>query len=85
MGIIFLGHVGQTYESKYNIDITRNQEQELLSGEISPMYSFRDGNVDNTAALNKTVAMPAIDLAVYENARSCFDTPGVVNKQQVNG
>ena len=64
--------------------MTLAQERELEMSQMMGMYQY-DLETGSVSANENTMQTPevALDPSVYENSRSCYDTPGVVNENQV--
>ena len=83
---VFAGHIGQTFEG---VKQTVKEESEY-KGYTLASYEFdtegdvvREGPSGVQDVAEERSVLDEFDISEYKNSRWCYDTPGVVNPQQV--
>jgi len=86
MLVVTAGHIGQTFEGVKK----QTQEDQEYRGYTLASYEFDEGaasvkegrkGVDDLASEHEI--LDDFDISRYKNSHWCYDTPGVVNPEQV--
>ena len=81
--LISTGHIGQSFSSGSDLVMTRAQMDQLDQVEVSGMYSYNDKDDTIQSGTNTAPPTVTLDQSIYKESWSCYDTPGVVNSDQV--
>ena len=83
---VFAGHIGQTFEGvKQTVKEDSNYKgYTLASYEFDKMDdTLREGQSGADDVADERSVLDEFDIGEYKNSRWCYDTPGVVNPEQV--